>query len=375
MKVAIIHYWFVGMRGGEKVIESLCRIYPQADIFTHVYVPEAVSATIGSHRIQTTFVSRLPRAQRYYQRYLPLMPLALEQLDLRGYDLIISSESGPAKGIIPPPGSTHVCYCHSPMRYIWNMFHDYRNRSGFITRALMPPIAHYIRNWDAISANRVDHFIANSRTVAARVQRYYRREAHVIHPPVSVDDFTVLPDVDIGDFHLMAGELVGYKRPDLAVEAFNETGRNLVVIGGGEMLGKLRRIARPNVKVLGPQPFAVLRDHYARCKALVFPGEEDFGIVPVEAMASGRPVIAFGRGGATETVVDGVTGVFFHEQTVAAIIEAEQRCSAIDFEPKAIAAHARRFSDDLFEQRFKAYIDRIMGTGLTPPNVLAVAGG
>jgi glycosyltransferase involved in cell wall biosynthesis len=374
MKVAIVHYWLVGMRGGEKVIETLCRMYPQADVFTHVYVPEAISETIRQHRVQTSFINRLPGAKRFCQRYLPLMPLALEQLDLRGYDLIISSESGPAKGIIPPPGSIHVCYCHSPMRYIWNMFHEYRNRSGLLTRTLMPVLAHYIRNWDAVSANRVDHYIANSATVAARVQRYYRREAHVIHPPVDVDSFTVLPDADIGDFYLMAGELVGYKRPDLAVQAFNETGKNLVVIGGGEMLAELRRIAKPNVKVLGSQPFAVLKDHYSRCRALIFPGEEDFGIVPVEAMASGRPVIAYGRGGATETVVDGVTGLFFDEQSVAAIIEAERRFSTMHFDPTIVAAHARRFSSEIFQERMAAHI-AAMAAGRHPaaPTVAAAA--
>ncbi|MBN8943286.1 MAG: glycosyltransferase [Rhizobiales bacterium] len=356
MKVAIVHYWLVGMRGGEKVVESLCRMYPDADVFTHVHVPEAISETINRHRVKTSFINRLPRAGRYYQRYLPLMPLALEQLDLRGYDLIISSESGPAKGIIPPPGSIHICYCHSPMRYIWNMFHDYRNRSGVLTRTLMPLVAHYIRNWDAVSANRVDHYIANSATVAARVQRYYRRDAEVIHPPVDVDAFDVLPDEQIGDFYLMAGELVGYKRPDLAVEAFNRTGRKLVVIGGGEMLGELRKLAKPNVQILGSQPFSVLKDHYSRCRALIFPGEEDFGIVPVEAMASGRPVIAYGRGGATETVVDGVTGVFFDRQTVEAIIDAEQRLGAGQFDPAAIAAHARRFSAEIFETRMAKHI-------------------
>jgi glycosyltransferase involved in cell wall biosynthesis len=356
MKVAIVHYWLVGMRGGEKVIEALCRIYPEADIFTHVYAPEAISDAIKRHRIETSFINRLPRAKRLYQKYLPLMPLALEQLDLRGYDLIISSESGPAKGIIPPPGSIHVCYCHSPMRYIWNMFHEYRNRSGFITRAIMPVLAHYIRNWDAVSANRVDHYIANSETVAARLQRYYRRKSHVIYPPVDVDSFEVLPDDQIGDYYLMVGELVGYKRPELAVQAFNATGQKLVIIGGGEMLAELRRIAKPNVTVLGPQPFSALKHHYSRCRALIFPGEEDFGIVPVEAMASGRPVIAFRRGGATETVIDGVTGVFFDEQSVEAIIDAKQRLSALTLKPAIIAAHARNFSTRVFESQMKQHL-------------------
>jgi glycosyltransferase involved in cell wall biosynthesis len=366
MKVAIVHYWFVGMRGGEKVIEALCRLYPDADIFTHVFVPEAVSPLIRERTIRTSFINSLPRARRMYQRYLPLMPLALEQLDLRGYDLIISSESGPAKGIIPPPGSTHICYCHSPMRYIWNMFHEYRERSGLVTRTLMPVLAHYIRNWDAISSNRVDHYVANSRTVAARIGRYYRREADVIYPPVDVDAFEIRPPSELGDFFLMAGELVGYKRPDLAVEAFNRSGQKLVVIGGGEMLDRLKAMAGPNVTVLGAQPFSVLKDHYARCRALVFPGEEDFGMVPVECMASGRPVIAYRKGGATETVVDGRTGLFFDTQSVEAITGALARFEATTFYPHEIAAHARLFSAEVFARQFSAYVARVMAAGPTP---------
>lgn len=360
MKIAIVHYWLVGMRGGEKVIEALCRMYPEADVFTHVYVPDAVSDEIRRHKVTTSFIGRLPRAARLYQRYLPLMPLALEQLDLRGYDLIISSESGPAKGIVPPPGAMHICYCHSPMRYIWNMFHEYRERSGPITRLVMPALAHYIRNWDSISANRVDHFVANSETVAARLHRYYRRASTVIHPPVDVDAFEVLPDGLVEDYCLMVGELVGYKRPELAVEAFNRTGRRLVVIGGGEMLAELRRIAKPNVTVLGPQPFNVLRHHYSRCRALIFPGEEDFGIVPVEAMASGRPVIAFRRGGATETVVDGMSGVFFDEQSVDALIAAEERARAIAWDPREIAAYARNFSTAVFEKQMGLHVNQLL---------------
>lgn len=371
MKVAIVHYWLVGMRGGEKVVEALCRMYPRADIFTHVYVPEAMSETIRRHKVTTSFINRLPWARTQYPRYLPLMPLALEQFDLRGYDLIISSESGPAKGIIPPPGSVHVCYCHSPMRYIWNMFHDYRERAGPVTRAAMPVLAHYVRNWDAISADRVDHFVANSQTVAARIRRYYRRDAEVINPPVEVDAFQVRPREELGAFYLMVGELVRYKRPELAVKAFNETGRPLVVIGGGEMLGELRRMAGPNVRIMGPQPFDVLREHYGRCQALIFPGEEDFGIVPVEAMASGRPVIAYRRGGATETVVDGTTGLFFDSQSVGAILEALQRFDAWDFNPAAIAAHARRYASDLFEQRMTRHLDQLVAAARQTP--LAVA--
>ncbi|MCJ2017264.1 glycosyltransferase [Methylobacterium sp. E-065] len=360
MKVAIVHYWLVGMRGGEKVVEALCNMYPNADIFTHVYDPAAISPTIKAHQIKTSFIGRLPFSVAKYKSYLPLMPMALEQLDLRGYDLVISSESGPAKGIIPPSASTHICYCHSPMRYVWNMFHDYRERTGFINRLVMPPAAHYIRNWDAISANRVHEFVANSATVARRIETYYRRQATVVYPPVDTAAFSIVPDQEIGDFYLMVGELVRYKRPELAVEAFNRLQKPLVVIGGGEMLRELRSLAGPTVKILGPQPFSVLQHHYARCQALIFPGEEDFGIVPVEAMASGRPVIAYARGGATETVQDSITGTFFHEQTVDCLIDAVERSRQIAFEPERIARRASEFGLDRFTREMSQFIDQTM---------------
>ena len=357
MRVAIVHYWLVNMRGGEKVLEALCKIYPQADIFTHVYDPAAVSETIRSHRVTTSFINSLPFARRLYRQYLPLMPLALEQLDLRGYDLIISSESGPAKGIIPPPRALHVCYCHSPMRYLWNMYHEYRRETGPLMRALIPPFAHYLRSWDALVASRVDHFIANSATVADRIERYYRRESDVVHPPVTTECFSIAPRDELGDYYLMVGELVAYKRPDLAIETFNALGKKLIVIGGGQMLDRLRKIAGPTVTLLGPQPFEVLQHHYARCRALIFPGEEDFGIVPLEAMASGRPVIAYGCGGATETVVDGLTGVFFNEQTPQSLTAAIARFEASEFSPERIRAHAQKFGEERFMREMRAKID------------------
>jgi len=360
MKVAIIHYWLVGMRGGEKVIEALCEMYPQADIFTHVYVPEMVSDRIRQHRVIPTFINALPRAARMYKNYLPLMPLALEQLDLRGYDLIISSESGPAKGIIPPADALHVCYCHTPMRYIWNMYHDYRDSAGRLARLVMPPLAHYLRMWDVTSAARVDSFVANSATVATRIRRYYAADSVVIHPPVDTGAFSAAAASELADYYLMAGELVSYKRPDLAVQAFNEMKLKLVVIGGGEMLDALRRLAGPTVTIMGSQPFEVLKRHYANCRALIFPGEEDFGMVPVEAMASGRPVVAYGRGGATETVVDGVTGVFFAEQSVAAISAAVRRLADIRIDSAEIVAHAGQFGRDPFFRKMRDHIDRLM---------------
>jgi len=360
MRVAIVHYWLIGMRGGEKVVEALCAMYPHADIFTHVYEPGAMSPTIRAHRVTTSFIGSLPRAARAYKSYLPLMPLALEQLDLRGYDLVISSESGPAKGVIPPAGALHVCYCHSPMRYVWNMFHDYRERSGPLTRWLMPPLSHYIRTWDAVSANRVHEFVANSRTVAQRLRSYYRRDSTVIHPPVDTTSFASVSPAELGDYHLMVGELVRYKRPELAVQAFNRSGLKLVVIGGGEMLNELRAMAGPTVTILGPQPFASLQHHYARARALIFPGEEDFGIVPVEAMASGRPVVAFGRGGATETVIEGVTGTFFMEQTVDALLDAVERCARMPFSPEAAVSHAGKYGVARFSLEMESFITQAL---------------
>jgi len=363
-RVAIIHYWLVSMRGGENVLEALCKIFPQADIFTHVYDPAKVSAPIRKHKVFTTFINSLPLARRFYKHYLPLMPLALEQLDLRGYDIIISSESGPAKGVVPPADAVHICYCHAPMRYIWNMFHDYRERAGWLRRLLMLPLGHYIRAWDAAASMRVDHFIANSETVAARIKKYYRRNAAVIHPPVAVDRFECVPASDVEDYYLLAGELVAYKRPELAVEACNSLGRRLVVIGGGELLAKMRKLAGPTVAILGKQPFSVLRHHLARCRALLFPGEEDFGILPIEAMASGRPVIAFGRGGLTETVAEGVTGLFFHEQTVPGLSAAIREFETMRFDPRMIRAQAEKFGAERFAAEFTAAVEAAIGREL-----------
>ena len=369
MRVAIVHYWLVSMRGGEKVLETLCQLFPEADIFTHVYDPGIVSETIRKHKIISTFINSLPRARRYYKHYLPLMPLALEQIDLRGYDLVISSESGPAKGIIPPAGAVHICYCHSPMRYVWNMFHDYREQAGWLRRLLMPPLCHYLRIWDATASMRVDRFIANSATVAARIEKYYRRDAEVIHPPVNVELFETVPAAEVEDYYLMAGELVAYKRPELAVEAFNVLGRRLIVIGGGEMLAEVRALAGPMVTVMGQQPFGVLRHHFARCRALIFPGEEDFGIIPVEVMASGRPVIAYGRGGVTESVVAGVSGLFFEEQTAAAIERAVHDFERMRFDSRAIRAQAEKFTANLFISAFTAAAERALGRKLDTPGV------
>jgi len=349
MRVAIVHYWLVSMRGGEKVVEALCDMYPEADIFTLVYDENRVSEKIKRHKVTSSFLQKIPGAVKHYQSLLPLMPFALESLDLSGYDLIISSESGPAKGIIAPPHSTHVCYCHSPMRYIWDHYHSYRANAGLASRMLLPWMAPLLRSWDVSTSMRVDRFVANSHHVRARIGKYYGRSATVIYPPVAVDDYA--PSAETGDFYLCAGQLVSYKRIDLAVRAFTKMGRNLVVIGEGKELAALKAIAGPTITFLGRAPFPVLKEKLARCKALIFPGEEDFGLIPVEAMASGRPVIAFGSGGALETVVPGLSGLLFHEQTPEAIIDAVHafEADATAFDPAAIREHAARFSTRNFK--------------------------
>ena len=359
MKIAIIHYWLVGMRGGEKVLESLCEIYPQADIFTHVYDPENISDVINKHKINTTFINKLPLAKRIYQAYLPLMPLALEQLDLRDYDLIISSESGPAKGVIPPPDAIHISYVHTPMRYIWDMYPDYRKSAGLFKKYLMPPIIHYLRLWDVTTASRVDAFVANSNFVKKRLARYYHRDAVVIPPPVDVNQFK--PGNKIDDFYLMVGELVRYKKTDIAIKAFNEMDKKLIIIGDGEQMSELKSLAKSNIVLKGHQPFAEVKAHFASCKALIFPGIEDFGIVPVEAMASGRPVIAFAKGGVMDTIREGVSGVFFQEQTPDSLIKAVERFEqGIDsFNTKQIRLHAEQFSKEVFKKNIQKFINGV----------------
>ncbi len=359
-KVALIHYWLVGMRGGEKVLEALCRMYPQADIYTHVYDPSKISPTINRHKIIETSVGRLPFAKTLYQKYLPFMPRALEELDLTGYDLVISSEAGPAKGVIVPPDAFHLCYCHSPMRYLWDQYHVYRENAGTLTQFALPHFAHRLRGWDVSSAARVDAFAANSNHVAARINKYWRRDAAVVHPPAELSSFAPVGDEDVGDFYLWAGELAPYKRPDIMIEAFNQLGLPLVVVGGPEKTRqKLQQTANDNITFLGRTEFGVMKDHMAKCRALIFPGEEDFGIVPVEVMASGRPVIAFDRGGARDTVLNGITGLLFRDQTPEALVEAVKEFEGrrlYDVDTAALVRHAQQFSEKNFRDGINALL-------------------
>lgn len=380
LRVAVIHYWLVGMRGGEKVLEEILRLFPNADIYTHVCDRDSISPSIAAHRISETFIARLPGARRHYQKYLGLMPRALEELDLRGYDLIISSESGPAKGVIAPPGSVHVSYVHTPMRYIWDHYPDYAARLGRPARAYFSRLAHKLRQWDVSTASRVDRFVANSNFVADRVRRYYNRDADVVHPPVDLNAYGLGAADGPRDYFLFVSELVRYKRADIVIEAFRKLNLPLVIVGDGEERATLSKDLPPNVKMLGRVPFADLPGIYQHARALIFPGEEDFGIVPIEAMACGTPVIAYGRGGALDSVVDGVTGLFFDQQDVGSVIKAVQTFDrdAERFDAGRIALHAQGFSAARFRAEFaqvvhRALLERTSGHGQSAAHVMRLA--
>jgi len=359
MKVAIVHYWLVKMRGGEKVLEAICEMYPQADIYTHVYNPDAISTEIKKHKVITSFIAKLPFANRFYQSYLPLMPFALRQLDLSEYDLVISCESGPAKGVSVRAGAKHVCYCHTPMRYVWDMYDEYRSNAGLLARVVMPLLIGWLRRWDNATSKGVDQFVANSKFVQSRIKNKYGRESKVIYPPVAIEQFYVSSVIE--DYYLYAGELTHYKQPQLAIEAFNQSGRKLLIIGEGAIEKELKLLAKPNIKFLGRQSSKQLKTYFSQCKALIFPGIEDFGIIPVEVMASGRPVIAFRCGGALETVVEFETGLFFDEQMAGSLnntLDQFEKGEVI-FKSAAIRKHAEKFNKERFVSEMKVAINNV----------------
>lgn len=359
MKTALIHYWLVNERGGEKVLAKLAEMFPDADLFTHVYDPSAVPEVIRRLNIRTTFIQKLPFAKILYKNYLSLMPWALRRLDLSGYDLIISSESGPAKGIRKPEGATHICYCHTPMRYLWDMENAYAKNASLLQKAGLKLFGPALRKWDLWSAKQVDHFIANSQFVAERIKRIYNREATVIYPPVDTERFVAIKR-DPQDFYLFFGQLTAYKRADLAVQAFNRLGKRLVVAGTGECFQGLEKMARPNIEFLGRVSDEQRDKLYAQAKALIFPGIEDFGIIPVEAQAAGCPVIAFGQGGALETVTEKETGLFFEEQTVDSLCDAIQRFEKLEFNGSACRLNVARFSAKHFVEVIHSFISRFV---------------
>jgi len=346
------------MRGGEKVLLSLCALFPDAPVFTLLHVPGSVAPEIESHEIRTSFVQRLPAVATRYRHYLPLFPTAIERFDFTGFDVVLSSSHCVAKGARAARGAVHLCYCHTPMRYVWDRYDDYfgPGRVSPLARLVIPRAAARLRAWDAATAGRVDRYVANSAYVAARIGRYYAREAVVIPPPVDAAFFTPGPDGD-GGYDLVVSALAPYKRLELALEAYRGTGRPLRVVGRGPEEARLRQQAPPEVTFLGHVADEALRELYRGCRAVLMPGIEDFGIVPLEAMACGRPAVVFGEGGGAETVEHGKTGLVFREPTAAALRAAVLSLETARFDRLALRARAEAHRREVFETRMRAFVD------------------
>jgi glycosyltransferase involved in cell wall biosynthesis len=364
VKVALIYDWLNQFGGGERVLSELHSMFPEAPVFTTVHAPEKLPESMRCLDVRTSFLQRVPMARGNHRPFFPLMPMAFERFDLEGFDLVLSASSACAKGVIPGAGSTHLCYCFSPCRYLWDSFDDYT--SGKLTRPLMAGVARWMRRWDRETADRVDHFVAISDEVASRIDRNYQRSAEVVYPPVDVEAFAPSGG-EPGDYYLVVSRLVAYKRIDLAIAAANRLGRRLIVVGDGPERARLAAMAGPTVEMRGRLPDEEIRDLYAGCRAFVFPAFEDFGIAPVEAQAAGRPVIAFGRGGATETVVNGRTGVFFDAQQIEALVEAMLEFERGSFDPRECRRNAERFDRRAFRRGLRASIDRCFGRGAETP--------
>lgn len=359
LKVAIAHHWLVSMRGGEKVLEAIAELFPDANIYTLFYDPEGVSTFLSSRNIVPSLLNKIPASNRLYPDLLPLYPFAVRALDLSGYDLIISSDASLIKGVRKGRGAVHICYCYSPPRYLWDMGDVYLQDSGVVKKAMAKTLTPWLKRWDYRAAQDVDAFIAISDFVKKRVFDYYHRDSKVICPPV--ESFEV-ESGDTGDYYLWLGQLVPYKRADLAVAAFTRAGKRLIMIGDGPERKKLEKLAGPQVEFLGWVSEDRKKDYLRSCRALVFPGTEDFGIVPLEAQMAGRPVIAFGQGGALETVIEGVTGIFFNRQDPGPLMDAVTRFEDQEagFKREAIRANALRFSKENFQQELKDHVRKLL---------------
>ena len=359
MKVALVHDWLTGMRGGEKVLERLALMFPDAPIFTLIHEPGSVSTTIESHAIRTSFIQNMP-ARHAYRWYLPLFPLAVRGLDLSEFDLVISSSHCAVKAVRTRPGARHLCYCHTPMRYAWDRFDDYfaPQRVGWPRHLLIRPTIAWLRHWDRATADRVDKFVANSGYVAGRIDSYYGRSAEVISPPVDTDFFVPAAAAEPGDFYLMVSALNPYKRVEIAIEAFNAMGRRLVVVGSGPDRDRLERLAGPTVELRGRVDDDTLLQLYQQCRGFLLPNVEDAGIAPIEAMACGRPALVLAAGGAPEAVIDGTTGVHAPDTGPAGLMEAVDRAEGLTFNTETIRAHAERYSVQAFDRQISDFIDR-----------------
>jgi glycosyltransferase involved in cell wall biosynthesis len=357
MRVALIHDCIVHMGGAERVLQNLHAMFPEAPIYTLFCNREVVHQMFPRANVQTSFAQRLPGSARFFRAYFPIYPMAVESFDLTGFDLILSSSFAFAKGVIPPPSACHICYCYTPLRYLWSEYHSLRStvfRQRW-KRLLADPVMSHLRMWDRLSADRVDHFVAISKVTASRIAKYYRRDSTVIHPPVRVK--AISPSKTSGDFYLLVSRLMPYKRVDIAVQAFNRLGLPLKIVGTGPQMAELKHQAKPNVELLGGLSDSILADYYSRCRAFVFPAIEDFGIVMVEAQAYGKPVIACAGGGASEIVIDGETGVLFAEQTPGALIEAKRKFEDLRFDHERIRQHALQFDESEFRRRILKFIE------------------
>jgi glycosyltransferase involved in cell wall biosynthesis len=366
MKVALVHDYLNQMGGAERVVLALHELFPEAPIYTSIYDPLRVDAAFQSIDIRTSFMQKLPLVKKHHQPFLPFYPFAMERLDLRGYDLVLSSSSAFGKGVVTRPETMHICYCHTPMRWCWN-YDEYvqRERLGAITRSVLPFFITGLRVWDQTSSMRVDHFIANSPVVADRIQKYYRRDAVIIPPPVEANRFTFDPTTGTEEYFLIVSRLLPYKRIDLAIEACNRLQLPLVIIGSGRDEIRLKSIAGPTIRFMGRLSDQEVLRYYAHCRAFILPGEEDFGITPLEAQASGRPVIAYAAGGALASVIESVTGTFFQKQTVESLVEVLESFDERRYDPQIIRNHALEFDKPRFHRRILQFIEAKMSEGNT----------
>jgi len=366
MKVALVHDYLNQMGGAERVVLALHEIFPEAPLYTSIYDSQRVDTAFRSIDIRTSFMQRLPLVKKHHQPYLPFYPFAMERLYLRGYDLVLSSSSAFGKGVVTRPETMHICYCHTPMRWCWN-YDEYveREQLGGISRSILPFFISGLRVWDQTSSMRVDHFIANSPVVADRIRKYYRRDAVVIPPPVEVSRFTFDSTTRPEGYFLIVSRLMPYKRIDLAIEACNLLQLPLVIIGSGRHENRLKRIAGPSIRFMGRLSDKEVLHYYAHCRAFILPGEEDFGITPLEAQASGRPVIAYAAGGALASVIDNVTGTFFHQQTVESLVEVLESFDERGYDPQTIHNHALEFDKPRFHRRILQFIEAKMSEGKT----------
>jgi glycosyltransferase involved in cell wall biosynthesis len=360
IRTAVCHHWFTELAGGEKVFHAMCDILENPDLFCIVANRTLFPESMQNLKLTISFIQSLPYGLRFFRKLFFCFPIIVESFDVSGYDLVVSSDASVMKGILTEPETCHVCYCHSPMRYIWNMPNLYLQRRGILQSALIRVISNYLRIWDFSAAARVNFFIANSKIVRNRIRKYYRRDAKIIYPPCDTEKFYISDHID--NFYLLVGRQVEYKKQEIAIRAFAENGKQLLVVGSGYQRKWLESIATKNIHFLGRISDEHLAELYSSCKALIFPGEEDFGIVPVEAQASGRPVIAFAKGGALETIVDLKTGVLFHSQTVEAIKQAVHAFEQLEnrnlFDPSEIRKHALRFSRERFQSESKSFLEQ-----------------